>query len=107
VEANHLSRRSVAWIRADQHCCLDFPILSKDDLLDITLGVYQLELANRYTREHMDEDCNYEYFIHKEHDNLLRCRVKSRFSKSSSHFVWLHYAPNQNGSNAILGWFCR
>ena len=97
----------VSWIKADQYCCSDFPTLNKDDLLDKTLGVYQIELAERYTKEHMDEDGNYDYFVHQVHDNLIRCRVKSRFSRTRSHFVWLQHTPNHNGSTAILGWFCQ
>jgi len=75
--------------------------------MDITLGAYQIGLADRYTKEHMDEDRSYEYFVHQCHENLLRFRIKSRFSHSRSHFVWLQYIPNHNDSKAIFGWYCR
>jgi len=75
--------------------------------MDITLGVYQIGLAERYTKEHMDEDGCYEYFVHRSHENLLRFRIKSRFSRSRSQFVWLQYTPNHNGSEAIRGRYCR
>jgi hypothetical protein len=42
----------------------DFPVLTMDDLRDLTMGVYQLKQAPQYTREHIEPE--YELFLVKD-----------------------------------------
>jgi len=45
----------VEWGKADRFACQDFPRLFEEDLLRITLGVYQGNLVGEYTKEHLDD----------------------------------------------------
>ncbi len=42
----------------------EFPVLSEDEVRDITWGVYQVAQAKNYCNTHMDEDGNYEVSYH-------------------------------------------
>ena len=60
VEANHWERRSVLWSIATKTACLDFPQL---DLQKITLGIYQVNLADQYNKEHVNDESDYNFFF--------------------------------------------
>jgi len=107
VEANHLERRSVSWKKADRHSCPDFPRLTEEDLLKITLGVYQVNLAGQYTKEHLDEQANYDFFVHQEIPGLIRVKIRSRYCHSSSHLVWIKYDGLNNGWRSVKPGYCR
>jgi len=75
--------------------------------LKITLGVYQVNLAAQYTKEHLDEQSNYDFFVHEEHTGLIRIKMRSRYSRSSAHMVWVKYDGLEKGFQSVKGWYCR
>ena len=50
----------------------DFPQLSKAELRDLTMGVYQIRQAKSYTKEHQTDDGKYEILINKEQEGVLK-----------------------------------
>jgi len=107
VEANHWERRSVLWSIATKTACLDFPRLSEQDLQKITLGIYQVNLADQYNKEHENDESDYDFFFHKEESCLIRVKLRSRFCRSSSHLVWIEYNARNEGWRSVLDWYCR
>lgn len=45
VESEELHQRIKAWTPMNATDTLDFPLLSEEELLNLTVGVYQLKLA--------------------------------------------------------------
>lgn len=56
VESEELHRRIKAWTPMNATDTLDFPLLSEEELLNLTVGVYQLKLAKSYTAEQKNDD---------------------------------------------------
>jgi len=81
VLTEQLDKRDGKWLEADSTAILDFPILSMQDIKSITLGIYQINLAIRYTRQHIFEN-RYTIFVLKEltKDNNIRAKIDSRTS---------------------------
>ena len=82
----------------------DFPRLSFDDLRGITLGVYQLKQAPSYTKEHFNDDGNYELMVCKVSNEIIKVKMQSRHTNSSTHTLWIHYITN--APKPIKGWYC-
>lgn len=59
VDSEELHRRIKAWTPMNAIDTLDFPHLSEEELLNLTVGVYQLKLAKSYTAEHRNDDGDY------------------------------------------------
>ncbi|VDI22741.1 Hypothetical predicted protein [Mytilus galloprovincialis] len=81
-----LDKRSCKWQKIDASSAPTFPRLSEEDIRNITVGVYQLKLAPCYTREHLDDDGNYEVFTCDHEENLLCAKIQSRHISS----IWLN-----------------
>ncbi len=47
----------------------EFPVLSEDEVREITWGVYQVAQAKNYCNTHMDEDGNYEVIVNLNNGN--------------------------------------
>lgn len=106
VEEKELKKKSPTWRLSDQDNDLDFPLLTLSELKMITLGPYQLNIGALYNQEHEDSTNGYLYWIHEEFTGLLRIKLKSRFSNSKRHYVWIQFIPNKNEPEGILGWYC-
>lgn len=64
-ENNRLTRRAVySAIEASSDQLDNFPVLSLDDMRTITLGIYQIEHAENYSREHLKDGGSYEIMVH-------------------------------------------
>ncbi|CAC5365558.1 unnamed protein product [Mytilus coruscus] len=70
---------------------LDFPKLTLKEIRDITMGVYQLKLAARYTESHINDD-NYTLQVCKDRPNLLRVKLSSRHLSSKTYSLWIEYS---------------
>lgn len=101
-----LRRMTIRWQKASASSVLDFPKLSMDDLKRITLGTFQIKIAERYVDSHLRCDSEFGIFIHREKEDIIRTRIQSRFSKSKSHDAWVKFDKNVNGSDAIKGLYC-
>ena len=81
----------------------DFPVLSINDLRNITMGVYQVKQSPSYTKENKDEDGSYQTF-YAEGEDLLKVKIQSRHSNSVQHTLWLRY--DNDLSEPVKEWYC-
>ncbi len=59
----------------DDTAVTEFPVLSEDEVREITWGVYQVRQAKNYCNTHIDEDGNYEVcYDCYSFDTALTCR---------------------------------
>lgn len=99
----------------------DFPMLTIDDLKDLTVGVYQVKLAPSYVQDTLQRQAQEELQVEMSQDEnrvpqpgLLRVRVFSRFSNSAKYQLWISYEPvidNDGGMEVdipapIKGYYC-
>lgn len=106
VESLGLKRMTSRWEKASDLSIRDFPILSMEDLKQITLGTYQIKIAEKYISHHMKEDSTFGIFIYRENECLIRARIQSRFSKSKTHDGWVKFEKGGTGHKAITGLYC-
>ncbi|CAC5406534.1 unnamed protein product [Mytilus coruscus] len=101
VEEHNLLRRKTVYKEVDGATELDmFPRISLNHLRQITMGIYQIKSAKRYTDAHQEDD-NYALFICKDRPDLLRVKMHSRHSSSRCYHLWLEYDENE-----VTGWYC-
>jgi hypothetical protein len=99
VEEGNLVRRRSKYEAINSIDLTDFPVLTMDDLRDLTMGVYQLKQAPQYTIEHIEPE--YELFLVKDDPNLIRCKIQSRHTNSAVHTLWVEFS-----SINVTGWYC-
>ena len=98
----HGTERRLKWEALDASgTIMDFPRLSFDDLMELTLGVYQLKQAKTYAVEHIDPDGAYEVKVAVAEQAIVQARIQSRHANSIQYHVWLKYS-----SKEIQGWHC-
>jgi hypothetical protein len=107
LEASGLVNKRAVWCEADENSVQEFPELSLDDLKNLTVGVYQIEMGSRYADHHMRDCSKFTICYHKERDDLIRVKLRSRFSRSNKHTLWIQFQPNGTGNDSITGWFCQ
>lgn len=96
------TEKKLKWTALDaSEAVKDFPRLSLDHLMDLTLGVYQVKQAKAYAIEHIDPDGAYFVKVTNTEKAMLRAHIQSRHINSVQYDVWLKYT-----SNEILGWYC-
>ena len=101
VEENNLSRKVSMYSPVDGSTELsNFPRMSLDGLRDITMGIYQLKSAKRYTDAHQEDD-TYTLSVCKDRPDLLRIKMSSRHSSSKYYSLWLEYDDSE-----VTGWYC-
>ncbi|XP_046559913.1 uncharacterized protein LOC124268930 [Haliotis rubra] len=101
VERENLLRRRNVYIPITEADDVSFPVLSLDELRDITMGVYQLKLAPAYVANHVDSDNAYQLFLCKEVDDLIRVKIQSRHVGSLLHTLWVQFTEVK-----VTGWYC-
>lgn len=106
VESLGLKRMSSRWEKASDCSVTDFPTLSMDDLKRITLGTYQIKIAEKYIYSHMKENNTFGIFIHRQNECIIRAKIQSRFSKSKTHDSWVKFEKNGSGYEAVIGMYC-
>lgn len=106
IERLGIERMTTRWIKATGSSVPEFPQLSMDDLKRLTLGSYQIRIAERYIDHHLRGDEQFGIFIHRESDSIIRAKIQSRFSRSKAHNTWVKYDANGVGYNAIKGLYC-
>ena len=76
--------------------CPEFPKLTEQDLVDITLGSYQIKMAKLYVSAHLDNEGKYSFQIctDKDEPGLLRVQVHSRHKNNTLYKVYVKYQPN-------------
>lgn len=69
----------------------DFPILDLDYLKDLTVGIYQINLAPSYVQDKLLRDNDEEFQIdqHINEPDFLRIRLYSRFRNATRHQIFI------------------
>ena len=109
-----LIRKRVCWVPVRSGDIEDFPRLAAEDLLEITVGIFQIKIAPSYLahlrrRQGIDDvetgDLHLWYF--RDDPTLLRFKMPSRFSSGNEHYVWVQYEPHStSGVASIRSWYC-
>ncbi|RMZ99531.1 Vacuolar sorting-associated 13C [Brachionus plicatilis] len=58
----------------------------------ITYGVYQLKQCVPYTISHLEQNADYVCEFYGENEELVRVKIKSRFSSQLIHNTWIKYS---------------
>ncbi|XP_069130365.1 uncharacterized protein [Argopecten irradians] len=94
VTEEGLDRKTHAWKKLDAADAVpDFPSMSEEELRDITIGIYQLQMAKHYTQEHMTEDGRFQIVLNEDFPGILRAQVQSRHTSSKRYWLWVEYSP--------------
>ena len=84
-------------------------MLTEEYIKHFTLGVYQFNQAESYTREHLDSNGDYLHELYQVEIDILHVKIGSRFTKGAHHNVWIGYGPDlklTEGQNPISDWYC-
>jgi len=65
----------IGWNTAGEFLFEDFPVLNDMDLKYVTLGVYQVELANLYHKRFIKKPENMCFFKREDHPGIVRAKV--------------------------------
>jgi len=85
------------WKNIDEVVLSSFPRLSEEDLKNLTLGSYQIELAAEYSTQHIRKKSPYVIQIHTDATNIIRAKIGSRMSAATNHTAWIEYVPLSTG----------
>lgn len=96
VEVDNLRQRNGQWRRFNHRDVPDFPILDLNYLRDLTIGIYQINLASSYIQDKVlkDNDGDEDEFQIDEHiiePDFLRIRLYSRFRNATKHQIFISY----------------
>jgi len=106
VATERLDRNVKSWVKASSQVCVDFPLLSMAQLEQLTLGVYQIRLARKYTKRHFLGRADYEIHLNNDVPGVLRVHMKSRFGSNKLHKLWIQYDGSLSGPDGVEGWYC-
>lgn len=97
------AQRNISFRRIDAALddVADFPRMTFDELLILSIGTYHVKLARFYWYEHIRETGEYSMEIYRhpgrinlndeEGNTLLRCRIKSRYVTSKTYYCYVLY----------------
>lgn len=117
VEVEQLQRRNGRWVHLDANHLPRFPRLTLDYLRELTVGVYQVNLAPSYIQDKLQRE-NHEVLEMDElvdEPGFLRLRIFSRFRNAGKYQLWIAYHVNEGNANQaaivededpILGYYC-
>ncbi|CAF1193920.1 unnamed protein product [Didymodactylos carnosus] len=81
------SEKPVAMEQLDAFGALsDFPLLSMEQLNDLTFGIFQLKQAKSYTIEHLSADGQYVVKVGKQRPDLIKAKIQSRHKNLTEFF---------------------
>lgn len=112
VEADNLRNRNGRWRKLNQH---QVPRLTLDHLRDLTVGVYQVNLAPSYIQDKIQRDGQEEFQLDEfiDEPGFIRVRLYSRFRNATKYQLWIAYDSiednehnNDIHDNIIHGYYC-
>lgn len=90
----------------------NFPVLTEEYLKDLTVGIYQVQLAPSYIEDKLKRNNEEEYQLdeHFNEPGFIRVRIYSRFRNAKKHQIFISYSnEREEGNNLddlILGYYC-
>lgn len=87
VEADNLRNRNGQWRKLNQHQVPNFPRLTLDHLRDLTVGVYQVNLALSYIQDKIQRDGQEEFQLDELIDkpSFIKVRLYFRFCNAAKY----------------------
>lgn len=121
VEVLH-TRNAQRWVTLSANQIQDFPLITPDQLKDITVGIYQVNLAPSYVQDKFDREQSDEYQVEmlRNEDRLpeagfLRVRIYSRHRNATKYQLWIAYKSldededdqdEDDQDSPVLGYYC-
>lgn len=103
MENEGWDRRSSLWKAMDaDDVATDFPILTEEEIRNITLGTFQVKMAKAYSHELLKEDGAYDILRAEDVQNIIGAKIQSRHVSTKKYQCWVHH-----GEGAILSWYCK
>lgn len=120
VEVDNLhTRNAQRWVRLNVQQILDFPILDLEYLKDLTVGIYQINLAPSYVQNKLQREGQEEFHVEMMRNvqrlpqpGLMRIKIFSKFRKATKYQLWIVYRPNNDQEPAdvvdelVQGYYC-
>lgn len=116
VEAEDLHRRNARWIRLNENHAPQFPRLDIDYLKELTVGVYQVNLAPAYIQDKLQREATevfeFDELSDERDDGLIRVRIYSRFRNATKYQLWISYRTENLGDDdndnedPIIAYYC-
>jgi hypothetical protein len=100
------TRASSRWESVNGESVQEFPRLTMQDLLKFTLGIYQIKRAAWYIKQHMSQTGDFEFFMYRQDDQLIRVKMNSRHKSGTKYNVWVKFDGTRAGLDGILGYTC-
>ncbi|XP_078340851.1 uncharacterized protein LOC111112081 [Crassostrea virginica] len=103
VENEGLDRRGLIWKTVDAaDVAPDFPLYTENDLRQLTLGIYQLRMAQFYSQEHFDVDGGFDILVSDGVPGLVSAKIQSRHVSAKQYKCWIGY-----NDGVVNGWYCK
>lgn len=82
----------------------EFPQLSEEEIREITLGTYQVEIAKSILmfHEHINENGNYEIHVNEYVENVVSARIQSCHVSAKKYYCWIQYREG-----VVQAWYCK
>lgn len=94
--------KRTTWTPMTSDSIDDFPKLTRPELRDLTLTIYQIKQAKLYTKESVTSDGSYELFSNKEDEKILRVKLQPWRINSKQYQLRIQYNNEQS-----LCWYCQ
>ena len=105
IEWEGWSRKTASWLTISAEDILNFPMLTIQELTEITLGCYLIKQVLSYTEKHLKEDGSHDLLLHRQSDTILCVKIQSRHTSSKLYNLWIEF--NTDGRNTINSWYCQ
>uniref|UniRef100_K1RG30 Uncharacterized protein n=1 Tax=Magallana gigas TaxID=29159 RepID=K1RG30_MAGGI len=104
VENEGWDRRSSLWKAMDaDDVATDFPILTEEEIRNITLGTYQVKMAKAYSHEHLQEDGAYDILIAEDVRKVAKAGAPSSAGLSLVvNTMWLQSDVLRNNTQCVV-----
>lgn len=108
IDDERLNRRRIVWIEQNGNDLAYFPLITEDEIRDLTFDIFQLKQAPSYTFEHLAEEGHYEILRHNSIRDLIRVQIHSRYrnQEAQGHHVYIQYRPGVQGIGGIPYYAC-
>lgn len=119
VEMDNLHTRNARWIHLNANHVPFFPRLNLNYLKELTVGIYQINLAPAYIQDKLQREQAEVFELDELADErgLIRVRIYSRFRNATKYQLWIAYIEDNLQANEevlheaehnkpILGYYC-
>ncbi|XP_058804597.1 uncharacterized protein LOC131674731 [Phymastichus coffea] len=107
VATGRWSRRTSEFTKLSSSDVDDFPEMTENDLITLFTGTYQLQQSISYLAEMIDDNNEMTVQFHKDVENILKLRVRSRHIEKKTYNCYIDYKPNSIGCGGIQRYYCE